>query len=102
MPFDWAGLGGDAFGAALAWWMSQQDQKSPNFYPVPLTPEQKRWDDAKWKLYQDGGSDQMKGLAGMATQYLSQIPGTVSNHSFMSPYMKDQAFAGGVKIPTFD
>ena len=102
MGFDLGGLTSTAFNAALAWYLNKKDEQKPNFYPVPLTPEDQYWHDKKKELYERGGSDQMKGLTQMAGQYLGQIPGGPSNHSFMSPHMKGQSFAGGVKYPTFD
>lgn len=95
----------DLFRLALAYGMNRMGGGSgdtPNFYNVPLTPEQKRVEDEKWRVYQAGGSDAQKAARGLATQFLSQQQGAPPSFSFMSPEMKGQTFAGGIRVPTFD
>lgn len=95
----------DVFRTALMWYMNKQGSGSgstPNFYNVPLTPEQKRVEDEKWRVYQAGGSDRMQQVGAIAQQALSQSQSGPSNFTFMSPEMKNQTFGGGIKFPTFD
>lgn len=95
----------DLFRMAMLWAMNRQGSGSgstPNFYPIPLTPEQKRVEDEKWRVYQAGGSNAQKEVQGLARQALSQMQSGPSNFSFMSPEMKGQSFAGGFKLPTFN
>lgn len=95
----------DVFRTALMWYMNKQGSGSgstPNFYNVPLTPEQKRVEDEKWRVYKAGGSDRMQQAGAIAQQALSQAQSGPSNFSFMSPEMKGQTFGGGIKFPTFD
>jgi hypothetical protein len=92
----------DAWNAALMYWANKQNSKTPNQYPQILTPEQKRVVDEQWRLYQAGGSPQLNSLRDSSKQFLSQIPSGPSNFSFLSPAMKGQTFAGGIKMPTFD
>jgi hypothetical protein len=75
---------------------------TPNFYDIPLSPEQKRVEDAKWDLYKQGGSAQTKAVQGMGMQFLGQIPTGPTNFSFLSPQMQGQSFAGGMQFPKFD
>lgn len=98
---DWGAVGGDAIGAALNWYLSQQGKKTPNTYPVPLTPEDKYWDDARKNLFESGGSPDVKGIRSAGFQYLSQIPSEPSGFKFMSPHLAGQPFSGGVKVPSF-
>lgn len=95
----------DLFRAAILDAMNREGSGSggtPNFYPIPLTPEQKRVEDEKWRVYQAGGSPTQQAAQGIARQALSQSQSTAPGFQFMSPELKGQAFAGGVKLPTFD
>lgn len=98
-------LTSDLFRAAILYYMNRQGSGSgstPNFYNIPLTPEQKRVEDEKWNVYKAGGSDAQKTVAGLGKQFLSQLPSGPSGFQFMSPELKNQPFAGGIKLPTFD
>lgn len=95
----------DAMGLALMYAMQKGVGGSggtPNFYPIPLTPEQKRVEDEKWRLYKAGGSPQTQFVQEAGKQFLSQMPTGPKNHSFISPLMQGQTFAGGVTLPKFD
>lgn len=95
----------DLINAGLAWWMSRGGGgagSTPNTYNIPLSPEDKYWDDQRKKMFEAGGSDVQKQIRAAGTQFLSQVPSGPSNFSFMSPHMKNQSFAGGIKMPTFD
>jgi hypothetical protein len=95
--FDW----GDAISAGLAWYMNNQQGKTPNQYPVQLTPEQKRWDDLKYKMASES-TPTRDFVNSTATQFLGQLGGAPPKFSFMSPEMKGQTFAGGYTPPKFD
>lgn len=106
MPESNSDLWGDIFRLALAWGVNRSQGSgsgdTPNFYNVPLTPEQKRVEDEKWRVYQAGGSDTQKTVQGLAKQFLSGQQGAPPSFSFLSPEMKGQTFAGGLRAPTFD
>jgi hypothetical protein len=88
---------------ALMYWAQRgQNGDTPNFYNIPLTPEQKRWGDERWRLYQQGGSEQAKAVGSAGMQYLGGLQQGPSNFSFMSPAMKGQTFAGGFQMPKFN
>jgi hypothetical protein len=95
--FDW----GEAVGAGLAVWMQNQQGKTPNQYPVQLTPEQKRWEDLRYKMATQS-TPTRDFISNMGTQFMGQVGGAPPNFSFMSPEMKGQTFAGGVQAPKFD
>lgn len=98
-------LYGDIFRAAMIWYANRQGTGSgdtPNFYNIPLTPEQKRVEDEKWNVYKAGGSPTQKTITGLGQQFLSGLQSSPSGFQFMSPELRGQAFAGGVKLPTFD
>jgi hypothetical protein len=101
MAFGWD----DALGAAIAYWMSKNGSGSgdtPNFYPVPMTPEEKRWDDAKYDLFKNSPTRNF--INGLGTQYLGQMQAAPPNFQFMSKELQDKGggFAAGFKAPTFD
>lgn len=100
-----SGFYGDLAKAIALYFASKKGTGSgdtPNFYQVPLTPEQQRVEDEKWRVYKDGGSDTMKTVQGLGKQFLSGLQSGPSNFQFMSPELKGQQFAGGYKLPTFD
>lgn len=95
----------DLFRTALLYFANRQGSGSgdtPNFYPVPLTPEQKRVEDEKWRVYKADGTPAQKMVAGLGQQFLSGLQSGPSNFKFLSPEMQGQSFAGGFKLPTFD
>jgi hypothetical protein len=95
----------ELYNLALVYAMSGGNKGSggtPNTYAVPLTHEQKRIEDEKWRVYKDGGSPSQQALGAAGRSLLSQVPSGPSNFSFLSPEMKGQQFAGGIKLPTFN
>mgnify|MGYP001574194691 CR=1 FL=1 len=98
MAFSWS----DVIGAALAWWQDQQKSSggTPNFYPAPLTPEEKYWDDARKKTFE--GSPTRDFITGLGTQFLGGLDTQPKNHSFLSDAMKGQTYGGGFVAPKFD
>jgi hypothetical protein len=99
MAFDW----GSFFGSALAGYFGNKGTSgdTPNFYPVPMTPEEKRWDDERWRVYQQGGSPNQQAMSSAARQFLQNMP-TTANPQFASPMMQGQQFAGGIQLPKID
>lgn len=99
----WDEWGEDAFRAGLMYWMGQQqDSKTPNTYPVPLTPEDKRISDERWNVYNKGGTPNQQAVASAAKQFIAGMPTGPTNFQFVSPYLKGQSFAGGITLPKID
>lgn len=95
---DWASL----LAQGLAWYMGRGTSgDTPNSYPVPQTPEQKRWDDARYDLYKQGGTEGQQAVRSAAQQYMGGLPRT-ANPTFASPMMRGQPFAGGAMFPKVD
>ncbi len=97
----WDSYGDDVIGAALALYMNGQNGKTPNQYPVQLTPEQKYWDDKKKGLFES--SPTRNAINSMGTQFLGQLGGgPPAGMKFMSGELSSQPFAGGFQAPKFD
>jgi hypothetical protein len=99
---NWGDIGDDMLGAALEWYLQQQRQKTPNFTPQPLTPEDKYWDEQRKKMFEAGGAPEVQAVRNAGFQYLQQIPSGPTNFKFMSPHLQGQSFSGGVQVPKFD
>jgi len=96
---DW----GSIIGSALAGYFANRGTSGgvPNTYNVPLSPEDKYWDDQRKATYEAGGSPQMKAAGSAAQQFFAGMP-TTANPTFASPIMRGQAFAGGITLPKID
>ena len=98
MAVDWGAI----LGALAQYWGSRGDAgDTPNFYNVPMTPEDKAWNDRRMALYDNGGSEQMKAVGSAAQQFFAGMP-TTANPTYASPFMQGQPFAGGIQLPKID
>lgn len=95
---DWEAIMG-----ALAAYLGSRGNSgdTPNFYNVPMTPEEKAWNDRRMAMYDAGGSTQMKAAGSAAQQFFAGMP-TTANPRFASPFMQGQPFAGGIQLPKID
>lgn len=92
---------GSLIGLALAGYLQNRESgKTPNQYPVELTPEQKWWDNAARDTFQNSPTRNF--VNEMTTQFMGQIGKTPENMQWLSQDMQGQKFAGGYKPPTFD
>ena len=89
----WAGVADDAFNAAMAIWLKNQQNKAPNQYPVQLTPAD------QWKF--DQQKDLYGSLKGYVGQYLQGGQQTPDFH-FSAPMFANEKFAGGLTMPKID
>lgn len=89
---------------AYAYWQDKQkgSGSTPNYYNRPLTPQEQWWENERQRVYRSGGSDATKFVRGAGAQFLGSMPQGPTSHSFLSPYMQGQTFAGGITPPKID